>query len=255
MVLSTLDEITRRGLIESGLPIHYYLEYLVHGATCLRELSFDTLKIVNTIQLPVNEYGAVDLPDDFVDDVAVCLPSSTTLQPLPKQNSINPIRIHDSSTGGYIPPHRPGAGTNSVGVDDSFFWGSAGWMWYWNVNDFGEPTGRFFGATGGTKRGYKIVKERRQIQMSYDYSERSIVLQYISNGQSIDTASQIDTQAIQCIRAWQEWKRSPNSNNDYSPEAVSFYNNKKRLRARLSGLSLIDIKNTLRNGYTAAIKN
>jgi hypothetical protein len=255
MVLSTLDEITRRGLIESGLPIHYYLEYLVHGATCLRELSFDTLKIVNTIQLPVNEYGAVDLPDDFVDEVAVCLPSSTTLQKLPKQNSINPIRIHDSSTGAYIPPTRPGTGKNTAGVDDGFFWGSAGWMWFWNVNDFGEPTGRFFGATGGTKRGYKIIKERRQIQMSYDYSEKSVVLQYISSGQSVDTASQIDIQAIQCIRAWQEWKRSPNSNNDYSPEAVSFYNNKKRLRARLSGLSLIDIKNTLRNGYTAAIKN
>jgi len=255
MVLATLDEITRRGLIESGLPIHYYLEYLVHGATCLRELSFDTLKIVNTIQLPVNEYGAVDLPDDFVDDVAVCLPSSTTLQPLPKQNSINPIRIHDSNTGEYIPPHRPGSGTNSAGVDDSFFWGSAGWLWYWNVNDFGEPTGRFFGATGGTKRGYKVVKERKQIQMSYDYSEKSVVLQYISNGQSIDTASQIDTQAIQTIRAWQEWKRSGNANNDFSPEAISFYNNKKRLRARLSGLTLVDIKNTLRNGYTGTIKN
>ena len=67
MRLATLDEITRRGLIESGLPIHYYFEYLTHGATCLRELAFDTLKLVNTIQLPVSETGAVDLPDDFVD--------------------------------------------------------------------------------------------------------------------------------------------------------------------------------------------
>ena len=47
MRLSTLDEITRRGLLEDGLPIHYYFEYLTHGATCLRELSFDTLKIIN----------------------------------------------------------------------------------------------------------------------------------------------------------------------------------------------------------------
>ena len=255
MILATLDEITRRGLIEEGLPIHYYLEYLVHGATCLRELSFDTLKIVNTVRLPVNEYNAVDLPDDFVDDVMVALPSGSTLQPLPKQNWINPMRVINPSTSQYSLPTAPDYNTNKAGVEDTFFWGSAGWLWYWNVNDFGEPTGRFFGSTGGTKRGYKVVKERRQIQMSLDFSGESIVLQYISDGQSVDSASQIDTQAIQTIRAWQNWKKSPNANNDYSPEAVSFYNNKKRLRARLSGLTIVDIKNTLRNGFTGSVKN
>ena len=256
MRLATLDEITRRGLIESGLPIHYYFEYLTHGATCLRELAFDTLKIVNTVSLPVSETGAVDLPDDFVDDVAVCLPAGTTLQPLPHQNWINPMRFHNGTTGQFTVPSNGSAnGMNNAGVDDSFFWGSAGWLWYWNVNDFGEPTGRFFGASGGTQRGYKVVKERRQIQMSYDYAGLSIVLQYISDGQSIDNATQIDTQAIQCIRAWQEWKKTPNANNDYSAEAISFYNRKKQLRARLSGLSLVDIKNALRQGFTGAIKN
>lgn len=255
MVLATLDEITRRGLLENGLPIHYYLEYLTHGATCLRELSFDTLKIVNTVRLPVNEYGAVDLPDDFVDDVMVGLPSGGVLQPLPHQNWINPMRVINPSTGQYTIPNMPDYNTNTAGVEDTFFWGSAGWLWYWNVNDFGEPTGRFFGSRGGTQRGYKVVKERRQIQMSYDFNGGDIVLQYISNGQNVDTASQIDTQAIQTIRAWQDWKRSPNANNDYSPEAVSFYNNKKRLRSRLNSLTLVDIKNAIRNGYTGSVKN
>ena len=253
MILSTLDTIVRRGLLESGLPIHYYFEYMVHGATCLRELSFDTLKIVNTVPLPVNEYGAVDLPDDFVDDVAVSLPGGTALQPLPHQDWINPVRYNNASTGQYEVPARVSA--NAAGVDDSFFWGSAGWLWYWNVNDFGEPTGRFFGSTGGTQRGYKVIKERRQIQMSFDYSGESIILQYISDGQNINAASQIDTQAIQAIRAWQEWKRSPNANNEYSPEAMAFWNRKKTLRSRLSGLSLVDVKNALRSAYTGAVKN
>lgn len=252
MILTTLDSVVRRGLLEANLPIHYYFEYLIHSSTCLRELSFDTLKIVNTISLPVNEYGAVDLPDDFVDDVAVCLPGGLTLQPLPRQDSINPIRLHNSSTGAFVPPT---VVPNQAGVDDSFFWGSAGWMWYWNVNDWGEPTGRFFGASGGTQRGYKIIKERRQIQMSFDFSGGSIILQYISDGQSVDNASQIDTRAIQCIRAWQEWKRSPNANNEYSPEAVSFWNRKKNLRARLSNISLTDIKNVIHNAYTGTMKN
>ena len=205
--------------------------------------------------MPVNEYNAVDLPDDFVDDVMVGLPSGSTLQPLPHQNWINPMRLHNPTTGQYALPTMPDYTTNSAGVEDTFFWGSAGWLWYWNVNDFGEPTGRFFGSTGGTKRGYKVVKERRQIQMSFDYSGGSIVLQYISDGQNVNNASQIDTQAIQTIRAWQEWKKSPNANNEMSPEAITYYNNKRRLRSRLSGLTLVDVKNVIRNAYTGAIKN
>ena len=252
MRLATLDTIVRRGLIESNLPMHYYLEYMVHGATCLRELSFDTLKIINTVSLPVDSYGAVDLPEDFVDDVAVCAVDGNILKPLPHQDYINPLRSVNHNTGAFQPPHNT---TNIGGVNDNFFWGSAGWLWFWNVNDFGEPTGRFFGSAGGSQRGYKVIKERRQIQMTQGFENTGVVLQYISDGQSIDTASQIDTQAIQCIRAWQEWKRTPGANNDYSAEAISFYNRKKQLRARLSGLTMVDIKNTLRNGFTAAIKN
>jgi len=260
MKLTTLDTIVRRGLLEAGLPIHYYFEYLIHGATCLRELSFDTLKIVNTVQLPVNDYGAVDLPDDFVDDVSVGYFGGGALQKLPHIDSISPLRLHNPTTGQFTHPSLPvynqnGTGVNNVTDGNNLFLGGLGIFWFWNINDFGEPTGRFFGATGGTSIGYKIIKERRQIQMSYGFERKSIVLQYISDGQSIDNATQIDSQAIQCIRAWQEWKKSPNANNDYSAEAISFYNRKKNLRSRLSGLTLVDVKNTLRNGYTAAVKN
>jgi hypothetical protein len=259
MKLATLDTIVRRGLIESNLPMHYYLEYMIHGATCLRELSFDTLKIVNTVHLPVNDYGAVDLPEDFVDDVSMGFYASGVLQPLPHINSISPIRNHNQQ-GQFTHPSIPTNYTtptnvNQVNSGNDLFLGGLGIFWFWNVSDFGEPTGRFFGATGGTSIGYKVIKERRQIQLSVGFERKSVVLQYISDGQSIDNASQIDTQAIQCIRAWQEWKRTPGANNDYSAEAISFYNRKKQLRSRLSGLTLVDIKNTLRNGFTAAVKN
>lgn len=260
MILTTLDTIVRRGLLEANLPMHYYFEYLVHGSTCLRELSFDTLKIVNTVQLPVNDYGAVDLPDDFVDDVSVGYFGNGVLQPLPHQDFISPLRQWSTTTGQFTQPQIPTNGVvpnnyNNVNSGSDLFLGGLGIFWFWNVSDFGEPTGRFFGATGGTQFGYKVIKERRQIQMSVGYERTSIVLQYISDGQSVDSATQIDTQAIQCIRAWQEWKRSPNANNEYSQEAISFWNRKKNLRARLSGMTLIDVKNVLRNGYTASMKN
>ena len=91
--------------------------------------------------------------------------------------------------------------------------------------------------------------------MTGGFEGGAIILQYISDGQSLDSASQIDTRAIQCIRAWQEWKRGINANNPLSPEATYYMKQKKLLRSRLSNLTLIDIKNTIRNNYKAAIKN
>ena len=250
MTLTNLDIIVRRGLLEAGLPIHYYFEYLLHSSTCIRELSFDTLKIVNTVELPISEIGAVDVPNDYVDDVALCISNNGILQPLPHQKYINPMRSHNATTGAFEKPENI-----SDSVENNYFWGSAGWMWFWNVNEFGEPTGRFFGANGGTSIGYKFVKERRQIQMSGGFDSGRVVLQYISDGQNVDNASQIDVQAFQCIRSWQEWKKSSNANNGNSPEALLFYNEKKKLRARISGMSLVDVKNVIRNSYTASIKN
>jgi hypothetical protein len=260
MILTTLDTIVRRGLLEANLPIHYYFEYLLHGSTCIRELSFDTLKIVNTVELPVDSYGAVDLPDDFVDDVSLGFYGGGVLQTLPHQSYISPMREYSTATGQFTQPQYPTNGVvpnNYANVNNGsdLFLGGLGIFWFWNISDFGEPTGRFFGATGGTQFGYKVIKERRQIQMSPGYQRPSVVLQYISDGQSVDSATQIDTQAIQCIRAWQEWKRSPNANNEYSQEAISFWNRKKNLRSRLSGMTLTDVKNVLRNGYTATMKN
>ena len=71
MNLTTLDEITRRALLDNNVSVHFYFEYLNHAANCLRELNFDTLKIVNTANLSVGSYGEVDLPDDFSDDIAL----------------------------------------------------------------------------------------------------------------------------------------------------------------------------------------
>lgn len=250
MVYTNLDIITRRALLEDGLSIHYYAEMLFHGATCLRELTFDTLKIVNTQSLPVNDYAAVDLPDDFVEDVAVCFDYGNLLQPIPHKSTINPLRYHNATTGEFEKPPVYDAYRNN-----GLFYGMVGWTWYWNINDYAEPTGRLFGANGSGANGYKVVKERNQIQLTGNFNSGNIVLQYISDGQNVNAASQIDPQAFSTIRAYQEWKRSPNANNPFSPEAANYKAQRRLLRARLNGLSLTDVKDALRAGYTAAIKN
>ena len=251
MVFTTLDIITRRGLLEKGLPIHYYSEYLYHGSSALRELSFDSLQVVNTVSLPINSYGAVDLPSDYQDEVAVCFSGSGVLQQIPHNYTINPLRVHNTTTGAF----EPQTTQDEIDVDSSIFFGGNGWLWFWNVNNFGEPTGRFFGAKGGTQLGYTVIPERRQIQLTGGFTDGSIVLQYISDGQNADSATQIDTAAFAVIRAYQEWKRSPNADNENSPEGRAFYNQRRLFRARKNSLNKTDIQNILRNAYTATLKS
>ena len=250
MTFSTLDTITRRYLLEKGLPIHWYLEILTHSSSAVRELSFDTLKIINTVRLPVNSYGAIDLPDDFVDDLTVAVPVGDSINPIPKQDRLNPIRIHDTTSGEFTPYV-----TTSTDGSQDFAAFPGIWNWYWNVNSYGEPTGRLFGSSGGTAQGYKLVKERRQIQLTDNFQNSNVVLLYISDGQRTDNATQVETMAQQAIQAWCDWKRSPNAAIKDSYEAATFYNERRLLRARLNDLTKTDILNIIRNSYTGAPKS
>lgn len=250
MTYSNLDMIVRRSLLEKGYPIHYYAEYLLHASSCIRQLSTDTLKIINAVNLPINSYYAVDLPPDFVDDISVSVSSGNFLRPVPKNDSLNPLRTIDSS-GNFIPYK-----DRTKNQQETVFGINPSWLWYWNVNDYGEPTGRFYGASGGERaNGYKVVKERRQIQLTETFTADSIVLLYISDGQSVNNATQVDMLAFSCIQAYIDWKTSRNASIKSSPEAATYLSERRLLRAKLNDLTAVDIKNIVRKQYMASIKN
>lgn len=253
MIFANIDSIVRRGLLENGLPIHYYAELLFHSATCLRELTFDSLKVINTLNLPVNSYGGVDIPGDCQDVLSVSVPAGNGLQALPKQEWLNPLRLHSPVTGEFV-PYNVNPSTNEV--DNTFFW-FPGILstYYWNVSSYGEPTGGFYGAPGGSNMGYNVFPERRQIQMTDGFVDSNVIVMYVSDGQSVDSATQIDVKAFSTIRSWQDWKRSPNANDDSSPEGKYFYNQKRRLRSLLNDLTRTDLLNIIRNAYCASIKS
>lgn len=251
MQLSNLDMIVRRTLLERGLPLHYYSEILFHQASAVRELSKDSLQIVNSANLPINDYGAVDLPQDFMDDIGVSLPFGGLLQPIPKKDSISPIRIHDTDTGLFTPYV-----TNNINTPNATIYGyNPGAVWFWNINDWSEPTGRYFGANGSATNGYKVIRERRQIQLIGLPDTESVVLLYTSNGQSVDNATQIDWRAFATIQAYSDWKRSPNAAAKDSPEGRTYYNEKRAFRSNMNELTLTDLRNILRSNYTGAIKS
>jgi|SRR5690242_14268475 len=250
MITTTLDQIVRRTLLECGYPIHWYCEFLYHASTFLRERSFDTLQIINTVNLPIGGDASMNLPQDFVDDVCVCVPSGQSITKLPKQDWITPIRLHDSTSGQFITYE------NQTPNPLTTFYGFplAGWNWFFNVDSFGFPTGRFFGATGGISDGYAVFKQQRRIQMTSGFANSNAVLIYISDGQSVDAATQIDTEAFMATQSYIIWKQSPNKHNPMSPEALDYSNQCRLLRARMNDLTITDIRNEFHKGYTATIK-
>lgn len=249
MTLTTLDQITRRNLLEKGLPLHFYLEYMLHAATCLRELTISTLHIVRAKVIKINSYNAITLPDDFSDDIMLSISTGATLWVIPKRDDINPIRSIDSN-GNYVPYPTV---YNLNGMD---FWGyNPNWVWFWNINDLGEPTGRFFGAGGGDLRGYQVFRERNEIQLVGPCSGDSVVLLYISDGQSADDATQVEIVAINCIQRYQNWMTSPNRDNINSPEGRTYVAALRELRARKDDLTPADIKNIVRTNFKASMKN
>jgi len=244
--------IVKNKLLQGGKPIHWYVEYLVHAASCVRELTSHSLRIVNTVKLPLNSYHACDLPDDFVDDVSVGFAVGQFIKPMVRRESINPIRLHDD-TGAFQTYEARGEAPQQ---GSTFYGFSPGWNWMWNVNEYGEATGRYFGGGGGDQtNGYKVVRERRQIQFTETVQVDEIVLIYISDGQSADNFSQIDSRAFDAVAAYIDWKSSPNRLNHNSPEGRLYSNKVRLLRAATDSMSIPDIKNIFWESYKATLKN
>lgn len=249
MILSTADKIMRGWLLKRGYPIHFYSEVAFHTCECIKMLCEDTLQVIQSANIPVESDGSVYLPDDFSDDLGLFLPIGGVLSPLAKQDYISPLRIHDTTTGQFVPP----IDVTAPASIQQFFGFPSTWQYFWNVDDYANFQGRQFGGHGGTEMGYKVFREQRRIQVTYSFGG-SVVLLYVGDGGSANNASQVDSRAVSCIQSFIDWQRSPNAAIKDSYEAHTFYNEKRRLRSLLNDTNITDIKNIFRRGYTAGIK-
>lgn len=248
MRFTTVDKIVRRNLLAHRLPIHFYIENLVHVTSCLRELSFDSLLLINTVELPVNDYFAVDLPCDLVDWVCCGVKRGQFIQPITQRDSINPLHAYNFQ-GAITTYSEPD--TNNF---DFPFW--PGFWMFQNVDDLGENTGRFYGYNPGlVPNGFKYLPERNQIQLTESFNTDTMVLKYISDGQNADNATQVDYYAQNAIDAYVNWKRSKNADIEKSLEGAAYYNQRRILRARKNSLTPWDIRQILFKNYRASIKN
>lgn len=209
----------------------------------------DTLQVTNTVILTLNSYSAADLPCDYVDDVAIGIPVGQYVMPVTQRNTIN--NLPNIGTNGQPIPY--GVADAGVAIDFPFFPGY--WM-YQNVDDLGENTGRLYGMnTGLVNTSYKIIRGRGQIQFSEQFPSPTAILEYISDGQCVDNATKIDIRSQATIEAYSIWKNSRNKDNYQSPEAITFGREWRKLRARLSDVTLADVRQAMLKAYGQYPKN
>lgn len=219
----TLDHIVRSILAQRGLTIHWYVKYLKLAGDCLRELHFDTLRVVNYKLIDIDEKGAGDLPEDYVDWCKVGYGDTQILYPLVSYDGIKKAPNLDENDNevpyGVLP------------IGDTSWYSEC---WEANINIHGEDLGRRFGVRQSSYgQGFKIIRERGIIQLSEAVGLRQVMMEYISDGSSCSAASKIHPYAQKTIEDYGVWKNSRNRDNPRSPEAELFYESHRKLRARL----------------------
>jgi hypothetical protein len=258
MTTISLDAIVRNFIMKRRYSFHWYMEFLVYATECLRELSMDDLKVVNTMKLAVDSNtNAVDLPHDYMDYIEVGIQTGQTLKPLVETDKINPLVARTSNFTPTTYGELSAAATNNV-----LYYGSL-YPYYWNTvfwNSNGEFTGRLFGfGAGGEDDVFSVFPERNQIQLSERLSLSYIVLRYISDGMNSDAATQISPYAYQTISNYIYWQMKEHTRTYSDAEAERarqlYINERLILRARLSDLTTEKLKRAFQKATYSSPKS
>jgi len=197
-----LDMIVTGLLLEKRYPIQYYIQFLYLASRGYQTIHFSSLANTKTLKLPVNSYNAIELPCDFLDWVKVGVAHGQLVQALSERRGITRLNNFDDS-GNKITFGKDNLnGVEESAMDATFF---RGYQQFYNEN--GEFTGRMFGvANGENAQTFRLAPERNEIQLHEGLRVKDIILQYTTDGSSIDNATMITPYARAVIEAYIIWK-------------------------------------------------
>lgn len=232
MRYKSLHDIANSILLSKGSSIHLYMQVLKHAADCMRELSFDVTGTIRTKKLEINNYGAVELPCDYLDYVRIGRPGAN-VRPMPALLSGNRL-VNLDANGNKIPY----GGEQWVYGDE---YGS--WVYPDGLHPFGDRS----------TDGFMIVNERREVQFTNYREGAFVILDYISDGSEIDNASQVDPYAQSCIEAYVEWKlkafNRSISRGEANYERDEYYRQLRILRGRKNDMTPASVRASMQAAY------
>lgn len=250
MKFTSLDSIVKETLLDKGYPIHYYMRFLGYAVGCLRELNWDTLTTLKSREIAVNSYNAFEIPCDYVDIVKMGDIIGGQIAPWFRDDTLT-LELKKDENGETV-PHQDTFGNMNVRDITDYYPGVY-------TNDLGEFRGRAFNTGAGwTPYRYKIMPERNQIQLANKPQDGKIILEYITDGLTCDASNMVHPYATEAIKLWIAWKNKENNPRlhgagDRQMAEAQYYNELRKLRARLAPWTQHDIVNMLRGSLDATI--
>lgn len=189
-VTTKIDSIVREVILEKNLTPHAYVRLLSFGLGCLKEINLDITGEIQSVELPVDEFGRIKLPCDYVDFVRVGDNSGAYVLNLGETSTFN--RRLKLEGGVYVP--------RTTDADrETLAWCLT--QQYWS------PWYDGFKPAGGTRMDeFMVLKEEGVIQLAPAYGVGDIItLDYIFFDKA-NASTNIHKYAESTIKAWMEWK-------------------------------------------------
>jgi hypothetical protein len=236
MVTITLDEVIRKTLHKHGLPLHYYLSFLVIARDGLKELKFQILPSEGTAELTLDTEKECDLPEDFVGEVGVYKAEGDKLIPIPK----NPL-ISDFDTT-----------TPFDKSDNSFSFGAALPMY---IDEFRGDVGRQFGQVN-PREGYRIITDLNKIRVDNNTELEKVYLKYVTLPKKVSNKTLVHPLIEPALVAFINWQLAFYANDpSVMMKRQEFFNQRRIAKANLYRINIVDILSSFRMYHNQAIKS
>lgn len=236
MVTVTLDEVIRKTLRKAGLPLHYYIHYLLFARDGLKEMKFSILPSEKTTELALDSNNEATLPTDFVGEVGVYKAEGDKLVQLPHNYLL-------SSFDTQVPFEQ---------VDQVFSSGDGSPLY---IDEFNSDVGRQFGMLYPRTNGYRIITELNKIRVDVGSDLGKVYLKYVTMPVKVANKSLVHPFIEPALVAYINWQVAfYAADRDVMMKRTEFFNQRRLAKAALSKISIVDILSSFRIHHNQAIK-
>ena len=247
----TLDSLVREAIQEEGLTIHYYVDFLLHASQEAQRLSAHHKMSAKQVELTINDYNRVKIPDEAMSLISVSIRSGERLLPVPYDKNLNKLYNTDDQ-GNKIPFPDP-----SEEADDNFVVVNYLDDYFYDYHRYGA--GGFFGLEAPQDNYFNVDYENKEIVFSNDFTKDSVVLTYAVDVITCTTCTLIRFEFWDVIRSYmvkmfhKKNKLSTiyekqDSDNDYKMR-------KAQMRTMIYPVGRADFISSIRRGIHGGIKS
>ena len=236
----TLDEVIQGLLVDEGKSSeHEYLRYFNIGLRGLKELNFDTVRQIKSVELQLDSKNTVTLPSDYVSYIKIGVADYN--------GNVSYMGIRENIN--FVP------GTQSTTVQDNtenppIF----------SYNNYDNSLWGRYGQGGGNNANGYYRENLNDRTIEFSNSNGPIILEYVSDGSTGLTGTEIKIHAFaeEALRSFIYWKsvqrkRAINMNEKMAAKN-EYYNQKRLSRARMQSFNKNEALQTSRKAFKQSPK-